>query len=371
MPAQQRLLLLLGKEPLRRSASSVDACSRFPAGCGLPCTTQACCCAIECAEGTERQLSHRAQYIAVFIADMSLLTLAYPVSLLLYALLSQQPRRQYFEVCCIQPVQSTLQCLLLSSLQCRCMLPRGSDRPLHHIIAPGRMAHLFLGGTCASIEPMNEHIPELVSSIPFCLTPQGMLMYTEGVLIAQYVWQIPTRLGCAWVTALLRARMEEVRSSSQNSTSLVAATCMPLLLLQFVAHLHCVHLPRLLRPVLQRLQGTFFQKTADVTCAERASPFTNRIIARIILHESIWPAPVPISDDTGRAARGGGALPPAIPAVPGDSHAHLFPGLPAGNVVQAAVFPDCNLSLLSHCAQLINKQFVCSAVSHRVLPCLL
>ena len=36
-------------------------------------------------------------------------------------------------------------------------------------------------------------------------------MYTEGVLIAQYVWQIPTRLGCAWVTPLLRTQLEEVR----------------------------------------------------------------------------------------------------------------------------------------------------------------
>jgi hypothetical protein len=35
-------------------------------------------------------------------------------------------------------------------------------------------------------------------------------MYTEVVLIAQYVWQIPTRLNCPWVTPLLRTRMEQV-----------------------------------------------------------------------------------------------------------------------------------------------------------------
>jgi hypothetical protein len=35
-------------------------------------------------------------------------------------------------------------------------------------------------------------------------------MYTEVVLIAQYVWQIPTRLNCEWVTPLLRTRMEQV-----------------------------------------------------------------------------------------------------------------------------------------------------------------
>jgi hypothetical protein len=38
-------------------------------------------------------------------------------------------------------------------------------------------------------------------------------MYTEVVLIAQYVWQIPTRLNCPWVTPLLRTRMEQVCSS--------------------------------------------------------------------------------------------------------------------------------------------------------------
>ncbi len=37
-------------------------------------------------------------FIAVFVADFSLLTLVYPASLLGYALLSQAPRRQYWEV---------------------------------------------------------------------------------------------------------------------------------------------------------------------------------------------------------------------------------------------------------------------------------
>lgn len=41
---------------------------------------------------------------------------------------------------------------------------------------------------------------------------QALLMYMEAVLIAQYVWQIPTRLGCAWVTPQLRTQMEEVHS---------------------------------------------------------------------------------------------------------------------------------------------------------------
>ena len=45
---------------------------------------------------------------------------------------------------------------------------------------------------------------------PFCGALQAVLVYTEGVLIAQYVWQIPTRLGCPWITPMLRARMGEV-----------------------------------------------------------------------------------------------------------------------------------------------------------------
>jgi hypothetical protein len=39
-----------------------------------------------------------ALFFAVFVADYSLLALAYPVSLLGYALLSQKPRRQYWQV---------------------------------------------------------------------------------------------------------------------------------------------------------------------------------------------------------------------------------------------------------------------------------
>jgi hypothetical protein len=49
--------------------------------------------------GSERQ-AHvvYALFFAVFVADYSLLALAYPLSLLAYALLSQRPRRQYWQV---------------------------------------------------------------------------------------------------------------------------------------------------------------------------------------------------------------------------------------------------------------------------------
>jgi hypothetical protein len=50
---------------------------------------------------------------------------------------------------------------------------------------------------------------------------QMMLVYTEIVLIAQYVWQIPTRLNCAWVSPLLREKMEQVlHMHSAKSTHL-------------------------------------------------------------------------------------------------------------------------------------------------------
>lgn len=42
---------------------------------------------------------------------------------------------------------------------------------------------------------------------------QAVLMYTEAVLIGQYIWLIPTRLDCSWVTSLLRTQIEEVCAS--------------------------------------------------------------------------------------------------------------------------------------------------------------
>lgn len=48
--------------------------------------------------GSERQANVvYALFFTVFVADYSLLALAYPLSLLGYALLSQKPRRQYWQ----------------------------------------------------------------------------------------------------------------------------------------------------------------------------------------------------------------------------------------------------------------------------------
>lgn len=40
-------------------------------------------------------------------------------------------------------------------------------------------------------------------------TPQAMLVFTESILIAQYVYQIPSRLHCSAVTPRIRAAAEE------------------------------------------------------------------------------------------------------------------------------------------------------------------
>ena len=41
-----------------------------------------------------------------------------------------------------------------------------------------------------------------------CRCVQIVLVYTEGILIAQYVYQIPTRLHCPFVSASFQQRME-------------------------------------------------------------------------------------------------------------------------------------------------------------------
>lgn len=134
-------------------------------------------------------------FFAVFVADFSMLTLAYPLSLLGYALLSPKPRRQYWQVSWAQDVFNRYQTLMPA--ECRTGIA-SSVGTLHGI---GKLTLLS------------------------CYRAQAVLMYTEVVLIAQYVWQIPTRLNCVWVSLLLRTQMEEVRFCLATRARVTMCSC--------------------------------------------------------------------------------------------------------------------------------------------------
>ena len=94
-------------------------------------------------------------YILLFVTDYSLLALVLPLSLFCYAQIAQHPSRLYWKVC-------------RDAVACDCT-------PLPQTLLTLR-----------------------------CM--QACLLYVEGILICQYVYQIPSRLHCYFIDPAIQVK---------------------------------------------------------------------------------------------------------------------------------------------------------------------
>ena len=81
---------------------------------------------------------------------------------------------------------------------------------------------------------------------------QIVLVYTEGILIAQYVYQIPTRLHCPFVSASFQQRMEIVGLHGSGFRGI------PIFLVYLATLMHTYR--------LSRQQVRAVQATSELTC---------------------------------------------------------------------------------------------------------
>jgi hypothetical protein len=86
-----------------------------------------------------------------------------------------------------------------------------------------------------------------------------MLVYTEGILIMQYVYQIPTRLHCAIITPRLQALVEEAGLHGN------ALRCIPIFCVYLATLMHTYSLAR--QKVLQLVLSLCVQGYARCSCA--------------------------------------------------------------------------------------------------------
>lgn len=127
-------------------------------------------------------------YTVVFVADMSAIALVFPAALYLYALLVNPPARRFWQVRAnaLRTAFPELSCQLLAALAM-------------HVSSACAGMSLF---SDLGAEPTSTAAQSIFLITCLCLLTcwmdvvQLMLVYTEAMLIAQYVFQIPTRLHC-------------------------------------------------------------------------------------------------------------------------------------------------------------------------------
>lgn len=169
-------------------------------------------------------------FVLVFVLDVSLLTMLFPVSLAGYALLTQRPSALYWQVSALHAFNHATILLLGPTETCDKSETGNAMLVCSHSAFCVQAQYVCCMLALCNICRLNKDVVflmllPLITSLPSspklvipCVTLQACLVYLEGILIAQYLFQIPAHLHCRAVS-----RSTEVHRCHHSQLAFAAA----------------------------------------------------------------------------------------------------------------------------------------------------